>query len=119
MVAILFFKMRLKVFKRQVFIVINIPCKFGEDIFINDCTGKITDLVLYSYRLCTANFSVTTKLPPPKGPRCIHFSVFRITPKAIKGSFRNVYVSGTKSTEEENFFFSNDMDHILYMKNTS
>ena len=35
MAAILFFKMRLK-FHRQVFIAINIPCKFGEDIFINE-----------------------------------------------------------------------------------
>ena len=35
MVAILFFKMRPK-FCRQVFIAINIPCKFDEDIFINE-----------------------------------------------------------------------------------
>ena len=35
MAAILFFKMRLK-FHRQVFIAINIPSKFGEDIFINE-----------------------------------------------------------------------------------
>ena len=33
MVAILFFKMRLKL---QVFIAINIACKFGEDIFLNE-----------------------------------------------------------------------------------
>ena len=25
-----------KMLQRQVFIAINIPCKFGEDIFIND-----------------------------------------------------------------------------------
>ena len=25
-----------KILHRQVFIAINIPCKFGEDIFIND-----------------------------------------------------------------------------------
>ena len=35
MAAILFFKMRLKCF-RQVFLAINIPCKFGGDIFINE-----------------------------------------------------------------------------------
>ena len=35
MAAILFFKMRLKFF-RKFFIAINIPCKFGEDIFINE-----------------------------------------------------------------------------------
>ena len=33
MAAILFFKM--KTLHRQVSIAINIPCKFGEDIFIN------------------------------------------------------------------------------------
>ena len=36
MVAILFFKMRPKFLHRQVFIAINIPCKLGEDIFINE-----------------------------------------------------------------------------------
>ena len=35
MVAILFFKMRPK-FCTHVFIAINIPGKFGEDIFINE-----------------------------------------------------------------------------------
>ena len=34
--AILFFKMRTKIWHRQVFIVLNIACKFGEDIFINE-----------------------------------------------------------------------------------
>ena len=36
MAAILFFKMRLKFCQRQVFIAINIPYKFGEDIFTNE-----------------------------------------------------------------------------------
>ena len=35
MEAILFFKMRPK-FCRQVFVAINIPCQFVEDIFINE-----------------------------------------------------------------------------------
>ena len=35
MAANLFSKMSLK-FSRQVFIAINIPCKFGADIFINE-----------------------------------------------------------------------------------
>ena len=35
MAAILFFKMR------QVFIAVNIPCKFGEDIFINEWDIKV------------------------------------------------------------------------------
>ena len=35
MAAILFFKMRSK-FCRHVFIAIKIPCKFGDDIFINE-----------------------------------------------------------------------------------
>ena len=35
MVAILFFKMA-KIVHRHGFIAINIPCKFGEDIFINE-----------------------------------------------------------------------------------
>ena len=39
MAAILFFKNQAKILQRQqrqVFIAINIPCKFGEDIFINE-----------------------------------------------------------------------------------
>ena len=36
MAAIMFFKMRLKFLHRQVFIAINIPCRIGEDIFINE-----------------------------------------------------------------------------------
>ena len=35
MVAI-FFQNEAKILQRQVFIAINIPCKFGEDIFINE-----------------------------------------------------------------------------------
>ena len=35
MAAILFFKMRLK-YCRQVFIAVKIPCKSGEDFFINE-----------------------------------------------------------------------------------
>ena len=34
MAAILFFKVRQNF--AQVFIAINIPCKFGEDVFINE-----------------------------------------------------------------------------------
>ena len=30
------FQNEAKIFRRQVFIAINIPCKFGEDIFINE-----------------------------------------------------------------------------------
>ena len=30
-----------KIFQRQVFISINIPCKFGEDIFINEWDIKV------------------------------------------------------------------------------
>ena len=30
------FQNEAKIFQRQVFIAINIPCKFGEDIFINE-----------------------------------------------------------------------------------
>ena len=40
MAGILFFKMR-PVLHRQVFIAINIPCKFGEDIFLNARDAKI------------------------------------------------------------------------------
>ena len=40
MAAILFFKMRLKFF-RKVFIAINIPCKCGEYIFINEWDIKV------------------------------------------------------------------------------
>ena len=36
MAAILFFPNEAKLLQRQVFIAINIPCKFGEDIFINE-----------------------------------------------------------------------------------
>ena len=30
------FQNEAKIFQRQVFIAINIPCEFGEDIFINE-----------------------------------------------------------------------------------
>ena len=30
------FQNEAKIFQRQVFIAINIPCKFGENIFINE-----------------------------------------------------------------------------------
>ena len=30
------FRNEAKIFHRRVFIAINIPCKFGEDIFINE-----------------------------------------------------------------------------------
>ena len=40
MAAIVFFKMRPK-FCTQVFIDINIPCKFGENIFINEWDIKV------------------------------------------------------------------------------
>ena len=30
------FQTEAKILQRQVFIAINIPCKFGEDIFINE-----------------------------------------------------------------------------------
>ena len=36
MAAILFFKMRPEFLHKHVFIAINIPCLFGEDIFINE-----------------------------------------------------------------------------------
>ena len=36
MAAILLFKMRPNFLHRQVFTAINIPCIFGEDIFINE-----------------------------------------------------------------------------------
>ena len=35
-VAILFFQNESKILHRHVFIAINIPCKLGEDIFINE-----------------------------------------------------------------------------------
>ena len=43
MAAILFFKMRHRqmILHRQVFKAINIPCKFGEDIFINEWDIKV------------------------------------------------------------------------------
>ena len=41
--ACLFFRMRSK-FCSHVFIAINIPCKFGEDIFINELDIKVTSL---------------------------------------------------------------------------
>ena len=34
MAAILFFQNEAKILQRQVFVAINIPCKFDEDIFI-------------------------------------------------------------------------------------
>ena len=36
MAAIFVFQNESKIFQRQVFIAINIPCKFGEDIFIKE-----------------------------------------------------------------------------------
>ena len=36
MAAILLFQNEAKILHRQAFIAINIPCKFGEDIFINE-----------------------------------------------------------------------------------
>ena len=36
MAAILFFQNEAKILQRQVFIAINIPCKFGKDIFTNE-----------------------------------------------------------------------------------
>ena len=36
MVAILFLQNEAKILQRNVFIAINIPCKFGVDIFINE-----------------------------------------------------------------------------------
>ena len=36
MMAILFFKKRPKFCTDNIFIAINIPCEFGEDIFINE-----------------------------------------------------------------------------------
>ena len=30
------FQSEAKIFQRQVFIALNIPCKFGEDMFINE-----------------------------------------------------------------------------------
>ena len=35
------FQNEAKIFQRQVFIAINIPCKFGEDIFINEWDIKV------------------------------------------------------------------------------
>ena len=40
MVVILLFKIG-KIFFRHVYIALNIPCKFGEDIFINGHNIKI------------------------------------------------------------------------------
>ena len=37
----LVFQNAAKIFQRQVFISINIPCKFGEDIFINKLDIKV------------------------------------------------------------------------------
>ena len=34
--GVIFFQNEAKIFHRHVFIAINIPCKFGEDIFINE-----------------------------------------------------------------------------------
>ena len=36
MAAILFLQNEAKILHRQVFLAINIPCKFGEDFFINE-----------------------------------------------------------------------------------
>ena len=41
MVALLFFKMKPNSFYKHVFITINIPCKFGEGVFINDQEIKV------------------------------------------------------------------------------
>ena len=35
------FQSEAKIFQRQVFIAINIPCKFGEDMFINERDVKV------------------------------------------------------------------------------
>ena len=35
------FQNEAKILQRQVFIAINIPCKFGEDIFINERDIKV------------------------------------------------------------------------------
>ena len=35
------FQNEAKILQRQVFIATNIPCKFGEDIFINECDIKV------------------------------------------------------------------------------
>ena len=35
------FPNKAKIFQRQVFIAINVPCKFGEDIFINESDIKV------------------------------------------------------------------------------
>ena len=37
----IFFQYETKILHRQVFIAINIPCKFGEDIFTNESDFKI------------------------------------------------------------------------------
>ena len=41
MPAILFVQNEAKILQRQDFIVINIPCKFDEDIFINEWDTKV------------------------------------------------------------------------------
>ena len=41
MAVILFFQNEAKILQRKVFIGINIPCKFGEDIFINEGDIKV------------------------------------------------------------------------------
>ena len=35
------FQNEAKIFQRQVFIAINVPLKFGEDIFINESDSKV------------------------------------------------------------------------------
>ena len=35
------FQNEAKILQGQVFIAINIPCKFGEDSFINECNIKV------------------------------------------------------------------------------
>ena len=41
MAAILFFRNETTILHRQVFIAINIPCKFGEDNLINELNVKV------------------------------------------------------------------------------
>ena len=41
MAAKLLFKMITKIFNRHIFTAINILCKFGEDIFINEGDIKV------------------------------------------------------------------------------
>ena len=41
MAAISIFQNEAKILQRQVYIAINIPCKFGKDIFINEWDIKV------------------------------------------------------------------------------